>query len=616
MKRFRRQSILHMLREEKQNRNRGFLPDRSVFRWILISFSIASLVFCVVLIPLAAYCQNVFTELEYQKINQKLDSGISQINNTVTNLNELSKIFSENPYFIPIRYSNADYAAIDETTRLQMKYFYSDLVFPLSLVTDSALLFSQNVAITPANVFLNDMQEGSHFYPDYFCVNHLSYEEWNELLSEKKTGFLPVSQVNTKTQTYDALIYIAPLLKSPYFHAWTKSSYLYATIKIEDIQQILIHESDLDSIYLHITDKNENILYSNLPEEEARYHTISQDAFAKSLCVTLYIPKSTFLTRMKPFYLFLGIYMSCCILVLIITILISSRLSSKPIVTMIEQYQTTIYTQQKVLQARFLEKALNSQLTDARDQELFHTYFPDFPASYSLVNVKLWENPSHKGTVYAEALSIIWTYLDQLLPNAYLQQISDMELLLIIAENDYEDYCEALNFTIRNINEEEPAYRIRALASDIYQDPANLPAAYAQLQDLNELKFTNMLSQVCTITDSVTPTDPFVKALVDYIDSNYTDSDLCLTALEDQFHCSSSKIQRAFKNSMGFPISDYILQKRMDLANELLLQKERSITDIALSCGFTNSNSFYRAYLRVYGVAPSYVKEKGGRERK
>ena len=264
MKRFRRQSILHMLREEKQNRNRGFLPDRSVFRWILISFSIASLVFCVVLIPLAAYCQNVFTELEYQKINQKLDSGISQINNTVTNLNELSKIFSENPYFIPIRYSNADYAAIDETTRLQMKYFYSDLVFPLSLVTDSALLFSQNVAITPANVFLNDMQEGSHFYPDYFCVNHLSYEEWNELLSEKKTGFLPVSQVNTKTQTYDALIYIAPLLKSPYFHAWTKSSYLYATIKIEDIQQILIHESDLDSIYLHITDKNENILYSNL----------------------------------------------------------------------------------------------------------------------------------------------------------------------------------------------------------------------------------------------------------------------------------------------------------------------------------------------------------------
>lgn len=52
----------------------------------------------------------------------------------------------------------------------------------------------------------------------------------------------------------------------------------------------------------------------------------------------------------------------------------------------LEQYHNTIHTQHKVLQARFLEKALNNQLSTAKDKEMFHTYFPDFPENFAWYN--------------------------------------------------------------------------------------------------------------------------------------------------------------------------------------------------------------------------------------
>ena len=43
----------------------------------------------------------------------------------------------------------------------------------------------------------------------------------------------------------------------------------------------------------------------------------------------------------------------------------------------------------------------------------------------------------------------------------------------------------------------------------------------------------------------------------------------------------------------------------MNLANELLAQNQKTINEIALECGFTNANTFYKAYKRMYGHAPT-----------
>ena len=90
-----------------------------------------------------------------------------------------------------------------------------------------------------------------------------------------------------------------------------------------------------------------------------------------------------------------------------------------------------------------------------------------------------------------------------------------------------------------------------------------------------------------------------------YIDANYTDSNLCLTTLETHFKCSSSTIYKAFKKNGDMTVANYITQKRMNLADELLAKNQKSINEIALECGFANVNTFYKAYKRVHGHAPT-----------
>ena len=99
--------------------------------------------------------------------------------------------------------------------------------------------------------------------------------------------------------------------------------------------------------------------------------------------------------------------------------------------------------------------------------------------------------------------------------------------------------------------------------------------------------------------------ESFSKQLQNYVDKHYTEYELCVARLEAVFQCSASKIRKTFKDSIGITINDYIEKKRMDLANELLLKKEKNLSEIALECGFANANSFYKAYRRIYGHSPS-----------
>ena len=68
-------------------------------------------------------------------------------------------------------------------------------------------------------------------------------------------------------------------------------------------------------------------------------------------------------------------------------------------------------------------------------------------------------------------------------------------------------------------------------------------------------------------------------------------------------------IQKAFPKEMGISLSAYIEKKRMELANELLLLGEDSVSEVAKKCGFTNDNTFYKAYRRTFGHAPTSLKQ-------
>jgi AraC family transcriptional regulator len=62
---------------------------------------------------------------------------------------------------------------------------------------------------------------------------------------------------------------------------------------------------------------------------------------------------------------------------------------------------------------------------------------------------------------------------------------------------------------------------------------------------------------------------------------------------------------RAFKCTFGMPARIWIRQRRIELAQGLMLTTGASLSEIALSCGMSDQSHFTRSFRRIVGEAPS-----------
>lgn len=95
-----------------------------------------------------------------------------------------------------------------------------------------------------------------------------------------------------------------------------------------------------------------------------------------------------------------------------------------------------------------------------------------------------------------------------------------------------------------------------------------------------------------------------IQTAMDYIDQHITD-DLTLRELSAVANMSTSYFSQLFKELNGFSAWDYIISKRVDQAQKLLISSNESIYNIALQSGFNNTTNFYKAFKKITGVSPS-----------
>jgi two-component system response regulator YesN len=97
--------------------------------------------------------------------------------------------------------------------------------------------------------------------------------------------------------------------------------------------------------------------------------------------------------------------------------------------------------------------------------------------------------------------------------------------------------------------------------------------------------------------------DKLIEQVKEYIENNIQ-NDICLDRLSDLFFFSSAHFSRLFKKYTGVNLSDYIINKKISLAIELLKKRKYKIYEIGEKVGYGNSKSFNRVFKKCTGYTP------------
>mgnify|MGYP003307623518 CR=1 FL=1 len=96
--------------------------------------------------------------------------------------------------------------------------------------------------------------------------------------------------------------------------------------------------------------------------------------------------------------------------------------------------------------------------------------------------------------------------------------------------------------------------------------------------------------------------DEIISKIISEINSSLT-TELSIKYLCEKYFISESRLIVRFKKVTGVTPHKYILQKRLAIASKLLSEGETA-ADAARKSGFNDYSSFYRAFLKEYGISP------------
>lgn len=116
------------------------------------------------------------------------------------------------------------------------------------------------------------------------------------------------------------------------------------------------------------------------------------------------------------------------------------------------------------------------------------------------------------------------------------------------------------------------------------------------------LIMVNRRMAVTPITEYVGKMPRLVSETFAYIDQHLTE-ELTLDVLEKQFQYNGTYISRCFKKVAGIPLQQYIIAKRITLAQQYL-QQGISPCDACYMSGFNNYSNFSRTFLQNVGMPP------------
>lgn len=103
-----------------------------------------------------------------------------------------------------------------------------------------------------------------------------------------------------------------------------------------------------------------------------------------------------------------------------------------------------------------------------------------------------------------------------------------------------------------------------------------------------------------------------IETMLEFVEQHYAEK-ITLSQIAVSGHICESKCCRLFKQYVHKTPNLYLTHYRLGKAAELLTGTDRSITEIALSCGFSGASYFAETFRKYFRVTPKEYRENAGK---
>ena len=100
-----------------------------------------------------------------------------------------------------------------------------------------------------------------------------------------------------------------------------------------------------------------------------------------------------------------------------------------------------------------------------------------------------------------------------------------------------------------------------------------------------------------------------LRGIMLYVNAHYTEP-IQQQKVAEKFYFTREYFSRFFRKNTGMTFKEYLMKVRVRAAKEEILETEKSMLEIAMDTGFTDSRSLIHAFKEVYDITPYQFKKQ------
>lgn len=126
---------------------------------------------------------------------------------------------------------------------------------------------------------------------------------------------------------------------------------------------------------------------------------------------------------------------------------------------------------------------------------------------------------------------------------------------------------------------------------------------------LELLALLGRVGEKAGVPESLNETEAAIQEAANYLYSHYQEA-LTLDGMARMTNMSPAYFSKKFHRLTGFGFKEYLTHVRIEAAAEQLLSGKQSVTEVALSCGYSDGNYFGDAFRKIKGMSPNQFRKK------